>query len=48
MQNKRIVRARKNSEMGLLQNHIINNLRNYIIILIIFLVRNYTRNSFYK
>ena len=38
MQNKRIRRSKGNKGTGIIQKHIMNNLKNYIIITIIFLV----------
>ena len=38
MQNKRTKRARKTSRIGIIQTHIRNNLKNYVIVTIIFLV----------
>lgn len=46
MQNKRI--KRNYSGRGVLRTHIENNLKNYIIVTIFFLVRSYNRCTLYK
>jgi len=38
MQNKRTKRGKRNLNTGIIQNHIANNLKNYIIVIVIFLV----------
>lgn len=38
MQNKRTTRLRGNPKPGILQTHVMNNLKNYIIVTIIFLI----------
>ncbi len=47
MKNKRTRKLREYKKIGLIQTHIMNNAKNYIIITIIFLVRDYSRSILY-
>lgn len=40
MQNKRIARIKGNEKKGLIRTHIENNLKNYLIVTLIFMVRS--------
>jgi len=48
MQNKRIRKHREPSRSGIIQEHINNNLKDYIIVTIIFIVRSINRCIVYK
>lgn len=48
MQNKRIRKHRGVSRSGIIQEHINNNLKDYIIVTIIFIVRSINRCIVYK
>lgn len=48
MQNKRTRVQRNYEKRGILQTHVANNLKNYIIVTIIFLVRSNARRTIHK
>lgn len=48
MKNKRTRIPRKHRKIGLIQAHVINNAKNYIIVTIIFLVRSNTWSIIYQ
>lgn len=48
MQNKRMRILEKRKKTGIIQTHIMNNLRNYVVITIIFLSRSNTWSTIYK
>lgn len=48
MQNKRTKRLANYRGRGIIQTHISNNLKNYVIVTIIFLIRSNTWSIIYK
>jgi len=48
MQNKRIQKVLGKDKKGAIRTHIENNLKNYIIVTVIFLIRSSSRSTIYK
>ena len=48
MQNKRIQKVISHEKKGIIHTHIENNLKNYIIVTVIFLIRSSSRSVIYK
>ena len=48
MQNQRSKNTEKKSKIGIIQKHLNNNLKSYIIVVIIFCIRCNTWSTIYK